>query len=143
MDATGRPRLYPEHKPFDDSVEGYFALCTDAQTRPTLSGLSYHLGFDDRETFSNYAGYGPDFSRTVKRAKLRIGDWLEQRLTDKATFTPGIIFDLKNNHGWKDVQAQEHSGPDGQPIRTDTRLDVGSLTDDQLRALASIPVQRG
>lgn len=143
MDDRGRPRLYSNHESFADKVKGYFAFCDDDGKRPTLSGLSYYLGFDDRETFSNYAGYGADYSRTVKRAKLRIGDWLEQRLTDKATFTPGIIFDLKNNHGWKDVQAQEHSGPDGQPIRTDARLDVGSLTDDQLRALASIPVQRG
>jgi hypothetical protein len=143
MDATGRPRLYPKHKPFNDAVEGYFALCKEGQQRPTLSGLSYHLGFEDRETFSNYAGYGDEFSRTVKRAKLQIADWLEQRLTNKETFTPGIIFDLKNNHGWRDATQSELSGPNGGPIRTDSRLDVGSLTDDQLRALASIPVQRG
>lgn len=143
MADTGRPRQYKDHKPFDEAVEGYFALCEETEKRPTLSGLSYHLGFEDRETFSFYSSYGEAFSRTVKRAKMRIADWLEQRLTDKATFTPGIIFDLKNNHGWRDVQQVEASGPDGGPIRTDTRIDVSSLTDDQLRALASIPVQRG
>lgn len=59
--------------------------------------------------------------------------------------TTAAIFWLKNRRSqeWRDVKAQEHSGPDGQPIRTDARLDVGSLSDDQLRALASIPVQRG
>lgn len=105
--TEGRPRLYAEHEPFAREVDGYFASCVTEDKRPTLSGLSYALGFEDRETFSDYAKYGDDFSRTVKRAKLLISDWLEQRLTDKNTFTPGIIFDLKNNHGWKDKTEQE------------------------------------
>lgn len=140
MAELGRPRLYQEHKPFDEAVRGYFAMCEETEKRPTLSGLSLALGFEDRETFSNYAGYGDDFSRTVKRAKLEIADWLEQRLTDKNTFTPGIIFDLKNNHGWKDKTESEITGADGGPVQTVTRLDTASLTDDQLRALASIKV---
>lgn len=117
MDGPGRPRLFNDPKAFDDAVEGYFALCEEESKRPTLSGLSYHLGFEDRETFSNYAGYEGGYSRTVKRAKLRIGDWLEQRLTNKDTFTPGIIFDLKNNHGWKDKTEQELTGADGGAIQ--------------------------
>lgn len=117
MAETGRPRLYQDEKAFTDAVEAYFSSCETDGRRPTLSGLSYDLGFDDRETFSNYASYGDGFSRTVKRAKLRIGDWLEQRLTNKDTFTPGIIFDLKNNHGWKDKTEQELTGADGGPVQ--------------------------
>lgn len=117
MDGPGRPRLYSDEQAFTDSVEAYFSLCEETGKRPTLSGLSYALGFDDRETFSNYASYGDGYSRTVKRSKLRIGDWLEQRLTNKDTFTPGIIFDLKNNHGWKDKTEQELTGPDGGPVQ--------------------------
>lgn len=132
--------MYQDEKAFTDAVEAYFALCADEGKRPTLSGLSYELGFDDRETFSNYAGYGDGFSRTVKRAKLRIGDWLEQRLTNKDTFTPGIIFDLKNNHGWKDATQSEVSGPNGGPVQQSHSLDTENLTDDQLRVLASIKV---
>lgn len=110
MAEQGRPRLFTEHKAFSDDVDAYFAMCGVDSKRPTLSGLSYHLGFEDRETFSYYAKYGDDYSRTVKRAKLLIADWLEQRLTNKDTFTPGIIFDLKNNHGWKDKTEVESSG---------------------------------
>lgn len=117
MAEGGRPRLYPDEKVFADAVEAYFASCEQTGKRPTLSGLSYALGFEDRETFSNYAGYGDGYSRTVKRAKLQIGDWLEQRLTDKNLFTPGIIFDLKNNHGWKDKTEQELTGADGGPVQ--------------------------
>jgi hypothetical protein len=107
MSEAGRPRLYPDAEAFAEKVSAYFAVCETEEKRPTLSGLSYYLGFEDRETFSNYAGYGDGYSRTVKRAKLLIADWLEQRLTDKNTFTPGIIFDLKNNHGWKDRSESE------------------------------------
>ena len=117
MAETGRPRLYDDPKVFAEQVDAYFALCGEDGKRPTLSGLSYALGFEDRETFSTYAGYGSDFSRTVKRAKLLIADWLEQRLTNKDTFTPGIIFDLKNNHGWKDKTETELTGADGGPVQ--------------------------
>lgn len=105
--AGGRPRLYEEHEAFDAKVDDYFAHVEASDKRPTLAGLSYYLGFDDRDTFSNYADYGPDFSRTVKRAKLRMEDDRWQSLIDKAAFTPGLIFDLKNNHGWKDKTEQD------------------------------------
>jgi hypothetical protein len=54
----------------------------------------------------NYYQDKPEFSHTIKRAKLRIEDALEQRLARAASVT-GIIFNLKNNFGWKD--AQEHT----------------------------------
>ena len=41
---------------------------------------------------------------------------------------------------WGDKIAHEHTGQDGGPIQTKTTLDVGSLTVEQRRALASIPV---
>lgn len=46
------------------------------------------------------------------------------------------------------VQAPEKktlalTGPDGGPLQLESKLDVGSLTDDQLRVLASIPVRAG
>lgn len=143
MDDRGRPRLYKDHDSFAAKVDEYFASLEDSGKKPTLAGLAYHMGFDDRESVTTYASYGPDFSRTVKRAKLLMEDDRQQSLLSKDKFTPGIALDLRNNHGWRDTTQSEVSGPNGGPIRTDARLDVGSLSDDQLRALASIPVQRG
>lgn len=102
-----RPRLYDDHAVFDVTVDDYFAHVEASDKRPTMAGLSYYLGFDDRDTFTAYAEYGDEFSRTVKRAKLRIEDDRWQSLIDKAAFTPGLIFDLKNNHGWKDKTEQD------------------------------------
>lgn len=41
---------------------------------------------------------------------------------------------------WGDKIMQELSGPDGGAIQTEAKLDVSGLTDEQLRALASIRV---
>jgi hypothetical protein len=36
-------------------------------------------------------------------------------LRDKPT---GVIFNLKNNYGWRDKNETEHTGPNGGPIQT-------------------------
>lgn len=115
---TGRPRLYPDPEAFAVATDEYF----ETAKLPTMAGLCFHLGFEDREGFTRYEGYGDAFSRTVKRARLRMEADRHERLLDKADFTPGVIFDLKNNHGWKDKTEQEHGGPDGGPIKTELTL---------------------
>lgn len=99
----GRPRLYDDPALFADATDAYFSEATT----PTMAGLCYHLGFDDREGFSQYENYGDEFSRTVKRARLRMEAARHEKLVNKDTFTPGLIFDLKNNHGWKDKTEQD------------------------------------
>lgn len=136
--AGGRPRLYSDPESFASMAEDYFRLSEERGKMPTLAGISLHLGFDDKESFSHYATYGEEFSRTVKRARMIIEDDRNQRLANPSC--TGVIFDLKNNHGWKDVQAVETSGPNGGPIQQAHSIDTASLTDEQLRALASIKV---
>jgi len=114
MDGPGRPRLYQDHESFASKAEDYFRVCEERGKMPTLAGISLHLGFDDRESFSNYASYGEDYSRTIKRARLLIEDDRNQRLANPGC--TGVIFDLKNNHGWKDKTEQELTGAEGGPI---------------------------
>lgn len=101
--AGGRPRLYDCPEEFARATDAYF----DEAKTPTMAGLCYHLGFEDRESFSQYEEYGPEFSRTVKRARLRMEADRHAKLVNKDTFTAGLIFDLKNNHGWKDKTEQD------------------------------------
>jgi len=105
MAVTGRPRLYQDHESFAAKVEDYFAFCEDNGKMPTLSGLCYFMGFHDKESFGTYADYGDDFSRTVKSTRLRMEDDRNQRLANAAC--TGVIFDLKNNWGWKDKTESE------------------------------------
>lgn len=99
---TGRPRTYDDPVAFAKLVQEYFNKCVTHKRRPTLAGISAHLGFYDKESFVYYENAGEEFSRTVRNARLLIEDDRWQQLLDKDRFTVGVIFDLKNNHGWKD-----------------------------------------
>lgn len=116
MAKRGRPRLYPNAAELDAKITEYFAGKEVDGKPPTLAGLCYFLGFSDKQSLSEYEEYGEEFSLPVKKARLLIEQDRSERLLGKDTFTPGVIFDLKNNHGWKDKVEQEHSGPGGQPI---------------------------
>lgn len=97
----GRPRNYDDPIFFEERVEQYFDLCESKGKPPTIAGLSYHLDFEDKESFSRYQQYD-GFSRTVKRARLRIEAAKNEMLFDRDKPTAGVIFDLKNNHAWTD-----------------------------------------
>lgn len=119
-----RPRLYPDASVLAERIEAYFAELEYTTKPPTIAGLCYFLGFQDKQALSEYEGYGDEFSLPVKRARLRIESDRSERLLGKDTFTAGVIFDLKNNHGWKDKTEQEHTGPEGGPLRTVTRIEL-------------------
>ena len=63
-----------------------------------------------RNTLSDYEDK-PDYSDTIKRAKLRIEKYNAEQLYRKEQVT-GIIFNLKNNFDWKDKSEVDsnHSG---------------------------------
>jgi hypothetical protein len=110
MPKDGRPRLWPSAKAFAAKIDAYFEGQKTDGKPPTIAGLCYFLGFSDKQALTTYEGYGEDFSLPVKKARLRIEQDRSERLLGKDTFTPGVIFDLKNNHGWKDTSQQEVTG---------------------------------
>jgi hypothetical protein len=97
-----------------EAIDTYFEGCeVEDGPKPTIAGLCYDLGFEDRHGLSDYGKF-PEFSATVKKARLRVERFLEHRLFGQSV--AGVIFNLKNNFGWKDQQSHEHTGPDGGPI---------------------------
>ena len=117
--AGGRPKLYTDVNELSDIIEDYFktdAYMGEGDNRifaPTMSGLAYHLEMD-RRTLLEYSK-DDEFSPTIKKARDRVHIALEQRLYGNNV--TGIIFNLKNNFGWKDVKAQEITGADGGAIQ--------------------------
>lgn len=129
----GRPRLYDDPIFFEEKVEQYFDECKKNEEPPTVAGISYFLGFIDKESFSQYADYD-GFSRTVKRARLRIEAAKNTMLFSRDYATAGVIFDLKNNHGWSDKVEHGEMTPSeyGQKVERYLRdMDRSTVPDDE------------
>ena len=105
--AGGRPPKYTNVEEMQEKIDKYFMEC-DARNEPyTVTGLALTLDVD-RRTLLNYSEKD-EFFPTIKKAKLRVENYLEKRLINDSS-TTGIIFNLKNNYDWRDKQEIEHSG---------------------------------
>lgn len=102
----GRPPIFETPEEIDLLVKDFFIECGKASIPVTISGLALYLGFESRQSFYDYEKK-PDFSYTIKRARLKIEDNYEKRLDSKNP--TGAIFALKNM-GWKDKHEVEQSG---------------------------------
>lgn len=90
---------YKTREEFQAVVDKYFADC-DEQNKPyTMSGLALALDLD-RTTLVRY-GDKDLFADLVKKAKARVEKMLEENLY-RVGNNSGIIFNLKNNYGWRD-----------------------------------------
>ena len=90
---------YKDEKELKKAIDNYFKKC-DEQNRPyTISGLALSLGID-RRTIINY-GNKDLFFALIKEARAKVEQQLEESLYRLGN-NSGIIFNLKNNYGWKD-----------------------------------------
>ena len=96
-----RPKLYNSVEQMEKDIEKYFIECDQKEKPYTMSGLAYALDMD-RKSLLNYSK-DEKFFPTIKKAKEKVEQQLEENaLMGKAnsTFT---IFNLKNNFYWKDT----------------------------------------
>lgn len=123
----GRPPKYNSVEELQSIIDEYFQHCdnrikevhkpdgeTYGYSNPepyTMSGLAYALGLSRQGLIEYKAKDG--FSDAIKDARNRVEVDVERRMNDKDTFTPGLIFNAKNNFGWKDKSEQEVTSPDG------------------------------
>lgn len=91
----------------EDAIQVYFDYVEENSLPPTLAGLSLALGFKSVSTLRNYENKGEDYSDVITVAKTRIEDWKNTALLNAEKQCHGIIFDLKNNHGWADKIEQK------------------------------------
>ena len=109
----GRPKKYKRVEDMEKAIEEYFMRCDTDELPYTVSGLALALGFDSRMSLINYCDYEDEedkpFLDTIKRAKQKIEEYVETRLFVSGIAT-GVIFNLKNNFGWKDKQEIEQNG---------------------------------
>ena len=127
MSKAGRPKKYTEVEIMEQKIKKYFLEC-DAKNEPyTVTGLCLALDIT-RETLREYLK-DEQFSDTIKKAKLKVENYLEKHLiTDSST--TGIIFNLKNNFGWTDKQQVEHSGNINNPFEGLSTEELRQLIND-------------
>jgi hypothetical protein len=127
---VGRPLAFKSVEDIKNKINEYFDYCDNrlvhgydnknnqefAYISPepyTMSGLAYYLGID-RKTLLNYCNKD-EFFPTIKSARDRVEMDIERRMNDKNTFTPGLIFNAKNNFDWKDKNETDITSG-GKPI---------------------------
>lgn len=124
MSKAGRPKKYTEVELMQQKIDRYFKKCDNEHEPYTITGLALALDLD-RKSINNYAK-DSEFFPTIKKAKLRVENYLEKRLITSSSAT-GIIFNLKNNYDWTDKQQVEHSGNINNPFE--------GLSTEELRQL--------
>lgn len=105
----------------EDSVEAMLrpVMWIRSPEPATITGLALFLGFCSRQSFYDYEKKRK-FAYTIKRARLKVEQEYEKKLTTSSSPT-GSIFALKNL-GWKDKTETEHSGEVG--VRQITGIEV-------------------
>lgn len=111
--GPGRYPFFSEPAELQVAVDKFFTDCERHKRLPGVCALAYALGFLDRNQVREYEKK-PAFSGIIKRALLRIEMAKETWLHSGVGSTTGLIFDLKNHHGWTD--RQELTGANGQPL---------------------------
>jgi hypothetical protein len=98
--AGGRPLKFESVEQLESMIEEYFTHC-DLEKKPyTITGLALWLD-TSRETLINYEER-PEFFDTIKRAKVKCENWVEEGALMNRINATSAIFNLKNNYGWKD-----------------------------------------
>ena len=103
---AGRPAHLDDEniEEVDKIIAQYFSDCEQNGKRPLITGIALALGFESRQSFYEYEKKKA-FTYTLRKARMRIENALEQSLDDRGKATAGVIFGLKNM-GWKDSVEQ-------------------------------------
>lgn len=101
----GRPLKFSSVEEMETAIDEYFMSCEEQGKPYTVSGLAVALG-TTRRTLLDYEEKD-EYSHTIKNAKQKIEAFNEEMLYSKDVPTVGVIFNLKNNYGWKDKQEIE------------------------------------
>jgi len=115
VNLGGKPLAFPTVESLQIAIDAYFLMCDtkDVPKPYTMSGLANALGVE-RQTIINY-GKKEEYFATVKKARATVEQFAEEKLFGNSV--TGVIFNLKNNFGWKDGQDLNIGGQEnGTPI---------------------------
>lgn len=115
---AGRPLKFKSPTDMQKLIDAYFEKCKFEEEPLTVTGLAIALD-TTRETLMEYE-VKPEFTDTVKKAKLKVEAYAEKMLFVGKS-AAGPIFALKN-FGWSDKTETELYGKNGGPIETKSNI---------------------
>lgn len=104
--GQGMKPLYETAEEMNYAIDLYFRVIEEENRPPTMAGLSLALGFKSTSALRRYEMKGEDFATIIEVARTRVEEWKNELLLTKEKQCNGVIFDLKNNHGWMDRMEQ-------------------------------------
>ena len=112
----GRHLKYGTLEALQEAIDGFFVKCDQKEKPYTFTGLALEMGLS-RQSLLNYSHKEPFFD-TIKAARLKVEAYNEELLIGGRPAT-GIIFNLKNNFGWEDLQKNENKNDGGLNIKVE------------------------
>lgn len=100
---VGKPAAFDSEGEFNKAINEYFEWAEDNEKPLTVSRLCVFIGVE-RHYLSSHI---QEYPATIKKAIQIIEADKAERLCT-ARNPVGLIFDLKNNHGWLDESRIEH-----------------------------------
>ena len=125
---AGRPPKFENPEEMQKEIDLYFSQALydnngdeRKDMKPiSVTGLALSLGFADRQSIQDYRKKD-EFTFTIKRACMVIENYLEESLFGNNV--TGIIFNLKNNFGWKDKTELDVNAKHSLDKQTDDEID--------------------
>mgnify|MGYP000698109732 CR=1 FL=1 len=113
----GRPLKYKKAEEIKPKIKEYFEECEENDKPKTIIGLALALDLTRDQLIKYQEGKykklseeeEQKFHNTIKKAKEECERYAAEQLFGNGTKS-GVIFNLKNNYGWKDKKELEHSG---------------------------------
>lgn len=127
------------------------AICNQLAEGKSLRAIAKEMGKAE-STLRYWIAKDPEaFAHSARAKELGCDSLADEclEISDNPDIDPAdkrIMIDTrvrligKWSQRYGDKVAHEHTGKDGSPIQTETKLDYGALSVEQLRALASVPV---
>jgi len=126
----GRPTDYTEDMP-----DKLLAALNDGKS---VAQFARDIGVA-RSTVYYWAEHHPEFSDALTRGQEYSEaywiDRLQEMMTNKEANAPLVKLYFANRFGWQDRTAQEVTGANGGPIKTEAKIDPSGLSDSTLAEL--------
>ena len=104
----GRPPHYETPEQLLEKCQEYFEIVTTTTgiCKPSISGLTFHVGFKSRASWDDYEQRSEAFSYMVKRVKMFVESCYEQHLHGFNWAGPAFALRNINSSDWKDEVTQ-------------------------------------